>query len=166
MLNSIPLGILRMSSGMQEDLGAFGESPFGQVMPMSFSTPEGTFYGKRALEMARDLNQRQAERQAKRQASTDTVDEMLEHDEAMATHRDPDAPEEYADPYAGGYKASLKAFDERCGRIVPPEEGATSFNQYGSNAPESEEENEWSPWDSKEDYEKEMLANCIMSERM
>ena len=31
---------------------------------------------------------------------------------------------------------------------------------------EAEEENEWYPWDSEEDYEQEMLANCIMSERM
>ena len=29
-----------------------------------------------------------------------------------------------------------------------------------------EEENEYAPWDSEEDYEQEMLANCIMSERM
>ena len=31
---------------------------------------------------------------------------------------------------------------------------------------EAEEENEWAPWDNEEDYEQEMLANCIMSERM
>ena len=87
-------------------------------------------------------------------------------DKPTAKYRDLDAPEEYADPYAGGYEASLKAFDERCGRVVAPKEGATSFNEYGSNAPQSEEENEWAPWDSQEDYEQEMLANCIMSERM
>ena len=28
------------------------------------------------------------------------------------------------------------------------------------------EENPWDPWDGEEDYEQEMLANCIMSERM
>ena len=83
-----------------------------------------------------------------------------------AKYRDLDAPEEYADPYAGGYEASLKAFDERCGRVVAPKEGATSFNEYGSNAPQSEEKNEWAPWDSEEDYEQYMLNECLMSERM
>ena len=29
-----------------------------------------------------------------------------------------------------------------------------------------EEENEWAPWDSEEDYEQYMLWECIMSERM
>ena len=136
MPRSIPLGMLRMSTGMQDDLGAYGTSPFGEVSPMPYSTREGTlvrtFYGKQAAERWRDLNQRQAELQAKRQASMDTVDEMLEHDEAAAQYQDLDAPEEYADPYADGYMASLKAFDERCGRVVPPEEGATGFNPYGS----------------------------------
>ena len=116
--------------------------------------------------MSREMQQDLGVWQVKRQASTDTVDDMLEHDEAAAKYKDLDAPEEYADPYAGGYKASLKAFDERCGRIVPPEEGATSFNQYGSNAPQSEKENEWAPWDSQEDYEQYMLRECLMSERM
>lgn len=72
------------------------------------------------------------------QASKDTGDDMLEHDESTALYRDLDAPEEeVADPYAGGYKASLKAFDERCGRVVPPEEGATGLNPYGSNLQEN-----------------------------
>ena len=133
---SIPLGMLRMSTGMQDDLGAYGTGPFGDASPMPYSTTTAsgvrTFYGRQAAERWRDLNQRQAELQAKRQASMDTVDEMLEHDEAAAQYQDLDAPEEYADPYADGYKASLKAFDERCGRVVPPEEGATGFNPYGS----------------------------------
>ena len=136
MPRSIPLGMLRMSTGMQDDLGAYGTSPFGEVSPMPYSAFDGTtvrtFYGKQATERWRDLNQRQAELQAKRQASTDTVDDMLEDDEAAAQYQDLDAPEEYADPYADGYKASLKAFDERCGRVVPPEEGATELNPYGS----------------------------------
>jgi hypothetical protein len=31
---------------------------------------------------------------------------------------------------------------------------------------EAEEENEWAPWDSQEDYEQYMLNECLMSERM
>ena len=45
-----------MSTQMQRDLGAYA-TPFGEPSPMPFGTPEGLVYGKRALEMARDLKQ-------------------------------------------------------------------------------------------------------------
>ena len=88
MPNSIPPGILHMSTQMQKDLGVYA-TPFPEPSPMPFGTPEGVVCGKRAAEMARDLKQRQAERQA----SKDTVDEMLEEDEARALYQDLDAPE-------------------------------------------------------------------------